>query len=138
MPPCSRAIVPWSASQSRAAASTSACKTVFKSNVERLMTLSTSAVRVWRLHRSRTPGEEGGVFDRDHRLGREILHQLDLLVAERPHLLPIHIDGANNLPFFEHRDSHQSPCAGDIHELNNAGVFREIGLIGPQIGAMDD
>jgi hypothetical protein len=45
-PPICRAIVALSASQSRAADSTSVCSTALRSKVERLMTLSTSAVAV--------------------------------------------------------------------------------------------
>src|SRR5215813_4345778 len=46
MLPCGRLIAPMSASQRRTADSISASSTVFRSNVERLMTLSTSAVAV--------------------------------------------------------------------------------------------
>ena len=66
----------------------SVSSTVLRSKVERLMTLSTSAVAVCccsdsvkivgaRLHLVEQPH----VLDRDHRLVGEGLHQLDLLVG---------------------------------------------------------
>src|SRR5262249_22955115 len=53
-PPCCRAIVALSASQSWAADSTSVWSTACRSKVERLMTLSTSAVAVCRCNESRS------------------------------------------------------------------------------------
>src|SRR5262249_3019070 len=132
-------MVPWSASQSRAAASTSACSTVCRSNVDRLITLSTSAVAGRSFSVSRRSlgargllGEQTGFFNCDPRLRREVLHQLDLLVAERTPLLAIDIDGADDLPFFQHGDRHQRPRARLVDELDDARILREIGLIRPQ------
>ena len=82
---------PLSASQSCAADSTSVSSTGCRSNVERLMTLSTSAVAVCcckrfaqiaraRLHLV----EQAHVLDGDHRLVGEGLDELDLLVGEGP------------------------------------------------------
>ena len=39
--------------------------------------------------------EQPRVLDGDDGLGGEVLHQLDLLVGERPHLLAIDDDGAD-------------------------------------------
>ena len=46
--------------------------------------------------------EQAGVLDGDDGLVGEILHQLDLLVGERPHLLTIDDDGADQLVVLEH------------------------------------
>ena len=79
-----------SASHSRAALSTIASSTGCRSNGERLMTLSTSAVavccsqRLGQLARARLHLlEQPHVLDGDDRLVGEGLEQLDLLVAER-------------------------------------------------------
>ena len=48
--------------------------------------------------------EQPRVLDGDHGLRGEILHQLDLLVGERPHLLAVDDDGADQLVVLEHRD----------------------------------
>ena len=47
--------------------------------------------------------EQPRVLDRDHRLRGEVLHQLDLLVGERPHLLAVDDDRADQLVVLEHR-----------------------------------
>ena len=51
--------------------------------------------------------EQPRVLDGDHGLGGEVLHQLDLLVVERPHLLAIDGDRADNLLVAEHRHDQQ-------------------------------
>ena len=72
-----------SASHSRAADSTSVLSTVCSSNVERLMTLSTSAVAVCWLQRFAQLVEQPRVLDGDDGLRGEVGEQLDLLVAKR-------------------------------------------------------
>ena len=49
--------------------------------------------------------EQPRVLDGDDRLGGEVLDQLDLLVGERPHLLAVDDDRADQLVFLEHRHS---------------------------------
>ena len=79
----------------RAAVSITVSSTGCKSKVERLMTLQHSLVAVW--YSSDSSGrasiaqlaEQPRVLHRDHRLSREVLQQRDLLVGERPHLLPV-------------------------------------------------
>ena len=86
-----------SASQSRAADSTSVCRTDLRSKVERLMTLSTSEVAVC-CCRDSSPsqlGEQAGVLDGDDGLLCEIADQLDLLVGERTDFLPVDCDHAD-------------------------------------------
>ena len=43
--------------------------------------------------------EQASVLDGDDGLGGEVLQQLYLLVRERPHLLPVNPDDANQLVF---------------------------------------
>ena len=47
--------------------------------------------------------EQPRVLDGDDGLGGEVLHQLDLLVGERAHLLAVDGDGADQLVVLEHR-----------------------------------
>ena len=47
--------------------------------------------------------EQPRVLDRDHGLCGEVLHQLDLLVGEGPHLLPVDGDEADKFVVLEHR-----------------------------------
>ena len=101
-----------SASHSRAADSTSVSSTVCRSKVERLMTLSTSAVAVCccsdslKLVRARLHlVEQAHVLDGDHRLVGEGRDQLDLLVGERPDLLAVDDDGADRARLPEHRNA---------------------------------
>ena len=99
-----------SASQSRAADSTSVSSTACRSKVERLITLSTSAVAVCCCSDSRSSLSRR-VFSMAMTawLG-EILHQLDLLVGERPDLLAVDDDGADQLVLLEHRHAEHG-CA---------------------------
>jgi len=71
-----------SASQSRAADSVSVSSTVCRSKVERLMTLSTSAVAVCCCNDSTQLREQPCVLDRDDGLIGEVLHQGNLFLSE--------------------------------------------------------
>ena len=112
-----------SARQSRAAESTSVSSTACRSKAERLMTLSTSDVAVccssdllrsWVRWRSSLSSRVFSI--RDDRLGGELLHQLDLLVRERPHLLAVDADRADQVVFLEHRNDQQGSRARQIGE----------------------
>ena len=46
--------------------------------------------------------EQSRILDGDHGLSGKILHQLDLLVSERPNLLPIDADGADQHIVLQH------------------------------------
>ena len=74
--------MPVSASQTRAADSTSVLSTVCRSKVERLMTLSTSAVAVCCWSDSAQFIEQANVLDGDDGLVGESLDEFDLLVGE--------------------------------------------------------
>ena len=56
--------------------------------------------------------EQPRVLDGDDGLGGEVLHQLDLLVGERPHLLAIDADDANELVVLEHGDHEERAGPG--------------------------
>ena len=86
-----------SASQSRAADSTSVSSTACRSKVERLMTLSTSAVAVCCCSDFAQLVEQPRVLDGDDGLGGEVRDQLDLLVGERADLLAVDDNRADQL-----------------------------------------
>jgi len=44
-------------------------------------------------------GDEARIFHRDHRLRREVLQERDLLLGERPHILPPECEGPQELTF---------------------------------------
>ena len=67
------------------------------------MTLSTSAVAVCCCERFAQLVEQPGVLDGDDGLVGEVREQLDLLVGERPHLLTVDVDRADQLVVLEHR-----------------------------------
>ena len=94
----------------RVAFSSMAWNTGSSSPGELEMTFSTSAGRGLLLQRlGEIVGalaqfvEQPRVLDGDDGLGGEVLHQLDLLVGERPHLLAVDDDGADQLVVLEHR-----------------------------------
>src|SRR5262249_45046238 len=69
-------------------------------------------------------GEQTGVVDGDEgRLG-EIAQQLDLLVAERAHLLTVDGENTNGLIFFEHRHTNRRTHAAQFDGLPNRRVVR--------------
>ena len=75
-----------SASQRRTAFASMAWNTGCRSKVERLMTLSTSAVAVCCCKRFAQLVEQARVLDGDDGLVSKVCNQLDLFVGERPHL----------------------------------------------------
>ena len=78
-----------SASHRRAADSTNVSSTACRSNVERLITLSTSAVAVCCCSDFAQLVEQPGVLDGDDSLVSEVLNECDLLIGERFNLQPI-------------------------------------------------
>ena len=122
-----------SASQSRAADSTSVSSTVCRSKVERLMALSTSAVAVCCSHDSRSSSEQAGVLDRDHGLAGEVLDQLDLLVGERAHLLAVNTDCTDDLAILEHGNGEETARPGGFDEVDHSRIAVDIRLLGREI-----
>ena len=88
-----------SASHSRAADFDHVSSTVCRSKVERLMTLSTSAVAVCCCKRFAQLVEQARVLDRDDGLIGKILDQLDLLVGEGTDLLAVNRDRPDQIAF---------------------------------------
>ena len=86
--------MPNAAPHSRIAFSSIASNTGARSPGEELMTCNTSAVAVCCSSASRCLGDQPRVLHRDHRLRGEVLQQRDLLVGERPDLLAIDRDDA--------------------------------------------
>src|SRR5262249_22571271 len=122
-----------SASHRRAAESTRVSSTACRSKVERLMTLSTSAVAVCCCNDSQLI-EQMCVLDSDDRLIGKILHQLDLLVGERTDFLTIDDDCADQLVFLEHGNGNQSSCTSRLDQSDNARITLEIRLIRGEVG----
>ena len=77
------------------------------------MTLSTSAVAVCCSSDCTQFVEQPRVLDGDDGLGGEVLHQLDLLVGERPDLLAVDEDSADQLVVLEHRHANGRPRAAE-------------------------
>ena len=91
------------------------------------MTLSTSAVAVCCCKRFAQLVEQARVLDGDDGLGGEVLDQLDLLVGERPHLLAINGDGADQLVLLEHRArSEESAAPATLAESAHLGFLSVI------------
>ena len=89
-----------SASQSLAALSSDSSSTVCRSNAERLMTFSTSAVAVCPLQLCFRACflEQANVLNRDHRLVGKGAKQLDVMVGKRPGFLAGDADHADHRP----------------------------------------
>src|ERR1700730_3810405 len=78
--------------------------------------------------------EQAGVLDRNHRLVGKTPYQLNLLVGERPHLLPVDDESADDVLVLEQRNTNNGTCAAmlggwallctdlDIGELDH-GLF---------------
>src|SRR5262249_34958715 len=60
--------------------------------------------------------EQSCILDGDDGLCGEIFDQLDLLLGERPHFLPVDTDGADHLVVFQHWYPHQRPRARKIDD----------------------
>ncbi len=81
--------------------------------------------------------EQARVFDGDDGLRGEIADQLNLLIGERPHFLPIDDDGADQLSFLEHRHRQQRPDAGDFYTNDGKRIALLVRLFLPQVGDVD-
>src|SRR5262249_15473583 len=70
--------------------------------------------------------EQARILDRDHRLGSEVRHQLNLLGSERPHLLAVDANRAEQDIFLEHRHAEHRPSAREIGESDDPWIAFEI------------
>src|SRR5262249_49705574 len=77
------------------------------------------------------------VLDRDDGLARETGEQRDLLVGERPHLLTVDADGADQYPFPEHRHREKCSRPGTLYKGDDIRIALLISGVLIQIGNMD-
>ena len=108
--------------------STSVSSTVCRSKVERLMTLSTSAVAVCCCSDSRS-SLSSRVFSMAMTAWRRSSDQLDLLVGEWAHLLAVDADGADQLVLLEHRHDQKRPGARELGDRFIGAFRREVGNV---------
>ena len=107
-------MVALSASQSRAADSTSVCSTVCRSKAERLMTFSTSAVAVCCCNEFAQFLQQPRILDGDDRLFGKIAQKRDLLIGERLNFLAINRNRADKITVPEHRDDGERSRASEV------------------------
>src|SRR5262245_9863533 len=77
--------------------------------------------------------EQPGILDGDDRLLGKVLHQLDLLVGKRPHLLPIDSDGADQVIVLEHRRDHHGPSTPAVRKSMNRRITFEVWRLRSQV-----
>ena len=83
--------------------------------------------------------EQPRVLDGDDGLGGEVLHQLDLFIGERPDLLAIDDDGADQLVLLEHRYKQSASERRQIRRgLPRRGSRLSITLLRREVGNVDD
>ena len=70
--------------------------------------------------------EQSGILDGDHGLIGEVLHQLDLLVCERPDFLAEDGNRSDQLAFLEHRHHDKRPGAAEFAQLHDRPETRHI------------
>src|SRR5262245_38416641 len=61
-------------------------------------------------------------------------NQLDLLVVERPHLLPVDVDCPDHLVLFQHRHAQEAPKTGKLYGANEQGIALDVGFVGHDVG----
>src|SRR5947199_5525420 len=110
----------------RVAFSRMAWNTGSKSPGDELMTRNTCAVAVC--------FKQARVLDGDDGLFREIVHKLDLFVAERPHLLAVDGDRADQRILLEHRYDENGPSAGHLGQGNRRRLAFDVGLLRSEVG----
>ena len=82
--------------------------------------------------------EQPRVLDGDDGLGGKVLHQLDLLVGERTHLLAEDSDGADQPFLFEHGYNENCARAAKIGDGNDRRISFEIWRLRSQVLDMRD
>src|SRR5262245_10891548 len=70
--------------------------------------------------------EQAGVFDGNDGLTGEALDQLDLLVCERPHFLPVDGDRADQFTLLEHRHPEGRASTAEVGESDQPRIAFEI------------
>src|SRR5262249_17259741 len=74
------------------------------------------------------------ILDGDDGLFCEIVHKLDLFVAERPHLLAVDGDRADQLILLEHRYDENGASAGYLGQGNRRWLAFDVGLLQSEVG----
>src|SRR6185437_10505401 len=77
------------------------------------------------------------ILDGDNGLRGEILHQLDLLLGKREHLLTVNGDRADRFVFLEHRNHKQGTNAGDFDAGDRQRVALQVRWVGTHICNLD-
>src|SRR5262245_12663267 len=113
---------PLSALHRRAADATSLSSTACRSKVERLMTLSTSAVAVCCCSDSRSSLSSRVFSMAMTACAGEVFDKLDLLVRERPDFLPIDGNCADQLILLDHRGDKERASTGEVDESDDEGI----------------
>src|SRR5262249_4895757 len=129
----SRVMLALSASQSRAADSTRVCSTVCKSNVERLMTLSTSAVAVCCWSDSLRSSvalsqltEQPCILNSDDCLIGKRLNKRNTLLVERPWFAMCDNNCANHLVSQQHGRGNNRIISDLSRELLRCSRYKSI------------
>ena len=102
------------------------------------MTLSTSAVAVCCCSDSPQLVEQPRVLDGDDGLAGEARQQLDLLVGERPHLLAIDGDRADQLVSLSIGTSEDACGRPQARPTRRARIALDIGRVGGEVGDVND
>ena len=102
------------------------------------MTLSTSAVAVCCCSDFAQLVEQPRVLDGDDGLGGEVRDQLDLLVSERPDLLAVDADDADQAIVLEHRHDQDRSSATEISRRRQRGIALEIRRTRPHVGNLGE
>jgi hypothetical protein len=82
--------------------------------------------------------EQPRVLDGDDGLLGEVADQLDLLIGEGAHLLPVDVDVADQLAFLEHRHQQQGAGTGQLDHRDGGRVAVAVGPLRCQILDLDD
>src|ERR1700749_2930914 len=82
--------------------------------------------------------EQPRVFDRDDRLRREILQQRYLLLRERPHLLAINREDAQELLVLAQRNGKQGADAAQLYHGVGEGQSGAVAFMDRDIRQVDD
>ncbi len=73
-----------------------------------------------------------------HDLGGEVLHQFNLLLSERAHLLTVDGDRPNQLVLFEHRNTEKGTGTTGVDKPNERRGAFDVGLLRPDVGNVNN
>jgi len=82
--------------------------------------------------------EQARVVHRDDGLCREVLQEIDLFFAERPHLSSVDRDEASHRFILEQRHDQQCSGTAQLDHRSLMGISRAIGIRVHNIGELDD